>query len=202
MAISVLSNDALGSLHQAMRAAGHRQITGAQNLVLVHIGPDGARSSDLARAQRVSRQAISAVLNDLEASRHVRRQADANDGRGVVFVPTAKGRRVLADYVAGIDDLEARFLDVLGSARFGELAASARDLSRMLALEHVFSLASHGPAVADAPSERRQGDLAELGNELFRWLGKADAWWLAGFLRQRVIDQVETPQRGQFEASR
>lgn len=196
MAVSLLADHAMRSQHAVMRTAGHRHITAGQTLVLVHIGPDGARPSDLARAQRVSRQALSAVLNDLESSGYVRRRDHSNDGRGVVFGPTAKGRRMLAAYVAGIDALEARYLAILGSRRFDELARGAKDLSRMLVLEHVFSLASEGPLVTGTPSERRQGDLAELGDELLRWLGEADAWWLAGFLRQRVIERVETPERG------
>ena len=191
MAVSLLADDAMHSLQVAMRTAGHRHLTAGQTLVLVHIGPHGARPSDLARAQRVSRQAVSAVLNDLESSGFVRRRDHSNDGRGVLFLPTAKGRRVLGDYGAGLDVLEARYAAVLGHARLDELARGAKDLSRMLLLEHVFSLASDDPAVTDTPTERRQGDLAALGDELLRWLGEAEAWWLAGHLRQRVIDRIE-----------
>lgn len=193
MSISALAGQAMQSLHDSMRSAGHRRITGGQNLVLVHIGPDGARSSDLARVQRVSRQAVSAVLHDLEALRYVARRDDSSDGRGVVFVPTRRGRAVLDDYVAGIDAVEQGFTSVLGAHRFGEMARSARDLRRMLGLEHMFSLASSGPPVGAAPTDRRQAELGDLGQELLRWLGESDAWWLAGFLRQQVIDHIELP---------
>lgn len=191
MAVATLADDALRSLHAAMRSAGHGRITAGQNLVLVYIGPGGARSSELARVQRVSRQAVSAVLHDLEAQRYVRRRDDAHDGRGVVFVPTAKGRRVLADYVAGIDELEARYTSVLGPRRFEEMARAARDLARMATLEQVLTRAADRSPVADRPTDRRQGDLAEMAAELLRWLGPTDTWWLAGHLRQLVIDHVE-----------
>lgn len=191
MAVAALAEHALRFLHEAMRSAGHGDITAGQNLVLVYIGPGGARSSELARVQRVSRQAVSAVLHDLEAHRYVRRRNDVHDGRGVVFVPTAKGRRVLADYVAGIDALEQRYAEVLGAGRFEELALTAKDLARVLTLEHVFARVADGSPVAQAPAERRQGELAELGAELLRWLGTTDAWWLAAHLRQQVIDRAE-----------
>ncbi len=142
MSVSVLAADAMDSLRAAMRSAGHGRITAGQNLVLVHIAPDGARSSELARVQRVSRQAVSVVLHDLELLRYVRRRDDSNDGRGVVFVPTRRGRAVLDDYVAGIDAVELKYASLLGSPRFEEIGRSARDLSRMLGLEHMFGSAT------------------------------------------------------------
>ena len=201
MSVSFMAEKAMRSLHVSMRSAGHRRITGGQNLVLVHIGPNGARSSDLARVQRVSRQAVSAVLHDLESLRYVRRRDDSNDGRGVVFVPTRRGRAVLDDYVAGIDAIEQRYTSVLGAHRFDEMARSARDLRRMLGLEHMFALASSRAAVGAAPTDRRQVELAELGQELLRWLGESDAWWLAGFLRQKMIERIEQPPGRPVEES-
>jgi len=202
MAVVALADEAMRSLHEVMHAAGHGWITAGQNLVLVYVGPDGARSSELARVQRVSRQAVSAVLHELEAQRCVRRRSDSNDGRGVVFVPTAKGRRVLADYVAGIDDVEARYTEILGAARFEELAGTARDLSRILVLEHAFSLPADPSSLPTTPTERRRGELADLGVELLRWLGEADAWWLAAHLREQVIARIEDPMTGSVDADR
>lgn len=201
MSVSTLAESAMHSLHAAMRSAGHRRITAGQNLVLVHIGPDGVRSSDLARVQRVSRQAVSAVLHDLESLRYVRRRDDSNDGRGVVFVPTRRGRVVLDDYVAGIDAVEGEYTAVLGAARFDELARCARDLSRMLGIERRFAAAEPGEPVGPAPTDRRRAELGDLGHELLRWLGDADAWWLAGFLRREVIDRIEHPPSSLVEES-
>lgn len=201
MAVSVLAEEGVRSLQVAMRSAGHTRITAGQNLVLVHIGPDGARSSDLARVQRVSRQAISAVLHDLEAQRYVARRDDSSDGRGVVFVPTRRGRQVLDDYVAGIDEVEQGYAALLGGPRFEAMAQGARDLGRMLGLEHQFSVASSGVAIGAAPTDRRQAELRDLGHELLRWLGEADGWWVAGFLRQQVIDRIEHAPRRPVEQS-
>ncbi len=199
MAVSALAEAAMRSLHVAMRSAGHGRITGGQNLVLVHIGPNGARSSDMARVQRVSRQAVSAVLHDLEALRYVARREDSSDGRGVVFVPTRRGRKVLDDYVAGIDAVEQDYSAILGGPRFDEIGRSARDLRRILGLEHHFSVASRGAAAGAPPSDRRQVELTDLGDELLRWLGDGDAWWLAGFLRTQIIDRIEHAHPAPFE---
>ena len=192
MAVTALADDAMRTLHSTMRTAGHGRITAGQNLVLVYIGPDGARSSELARAQRVSRQAVSAVLHDLESRRYVRRRSDSADGRGVVFVPTAKGRRVLDDYVAGIDEVEAQYEAILGTARAAELRRCAQDLGRILTLEHGFP-ATEDAATSTEPDEQRRAELADLADEVIRWLGDADAWWLAGHLRARVTDRLERP---------
>jgi len=202
MAVVTLADAAMRALHEQMHDAGHGWITAGQNLVLVYVGPDGARSSELARVQRVSRQAVSAVLHELEAQRCVRRRSDSSDGRSVVFVPTAKGRRVLDDYVAGIDAVEARYTEILGAAQYDEVTRCARDLSRMLTLEHEFALPASGASLPAAPTERRRSELADLGTELLRWLGEADAWWLAAHLRQQVIARIEEPVSGPVDAGR
>ena len=115
-----------------------------------------------------------------------------------MFVPSRRGRRVLDDYVAAIDVIEASYAEILGSTVFDELARSARDLSRMLTLEHTFSGAVS--AVPDAPNPRRQGELAELAGELHRWLGASDTWWLSGILRQQVIDDIDAARTERAEA--
>jgi DNA-binding MarR family transcriptional regulator len=191
LAVADVADHAISVLHDAMRAAGHGRITAGQNLVLVHIGPDGARSSELARAQRVSRQAVSALLHDLEALRYVRRRDDEHDGRSVRFVPTARGRKVIADYAAGVDALERRYREALGPHRFAELTRTARDLARVVQIEHALPAALPGPQVVRPPDARRQAELAELSAELLRWLGPADALWVAGALRRQVVDAIE-----------
>jgi DNA-binding MarR family transcriptional regulator len=189
--VADIADHALAALHDAMHTAGHRRITAGQNLVLVHIGPDGARSSELARAQRVSRQAVSALLHDLEALRYVRRRDDEHDGRSVRFVPTARGRSVIADYAAGVGALEDRYREALGPRRFAELTRTACDLARMVQIEHSVPAVLPGPQVVRPPDARRQAELAELSAELLRWLGPADALWVAGALRRLVVDAIE-----------
>ncbi len=179
MSVSILADTAMRSLRYALRSAGHRQITGGQNLVLVHVGPDGARSSDFATVQRVSRQAVSAVLHDLATLGYVRRRHDPAGGRVVVFVPTRYGRALLADYIAGIDVLEQAYTNVLGQHRFDDLTHCMRDLRHWFGLEHRFSLTSSNERLGSATSARRQAELDDLSQELLRWLGESDAWWLA-----------------------
>jgi DNA-binding MarR family transcriptional regulator len=128
MAAASIAAHAVASLRTAMEEGGHRGIGGTQNLVLVHIGPHGARSIELARAKRISRQAVSATLHELESLGYVTRHDDPSDARGVIFRPTRLGRSALGTYVAGIDGLEARYEAVLGAARFAALAGSADEL--------------------------------------------------------------------------
>ena len=189
MSVSLLADHAMRELQAAMHAGGHDAISATQNLVLVHIGPDGARSSELARAQQVSRQAVSAILHDLEALGYVHRREDAIDARGVVFTPTRRGRRVLDDYVAGIDALEGMYEAVVGAARLADLARTARDLSHRILLERMLPTLAQPALVAPASGARRQTELAELATDLWRWLGQADAVRLTAMLRQLALDE-------------
>lgn len=196
MAVAAIASHAMASLRAAMDEGGHRGIGGTQNLVLVHIGPHGARSSELARAQRISRQAVSATLHELESLGYVTRHDDPSDARGVVFRPTRRGRSALGTYVAGIDALEARYTAELGAARFAALAGSAHELCSRIRLHRALEGAQGAagePGRIDAG--RPAAELAELASELVGSLGPADALRLSELLGHVAVE------RGRAEAT-
>lgn len=183
--VSILAAHAMAELSGLMRASGHVDITGTQNLVLVYIGPDGARPAELARAQQVSRQAISATLGELEATGHVVRRPDPGDARGVLFCPTERGRATLDTYVAGLDELERRYAQVLGPEGFAELLRTAFDLNLWIGVEQRLpGLARTADGTGPSAGPRPLAELGALATDLNRLLGPADALRLSGLLAQ------------------
>lgn len=182
-AVVLLAERATDQLRAVMLDGGHDEIRGTQNTVLVHIGPHGARASELARARRVSRQAISSSLHEIEALGYLSRRHDDNDARGVVFVPTNRGRRLLADYVAGIEVTEGEYRIVLGPSRFAQFAATAHDLRHRIRLA---STRESAPALPPVDGyrivARPDHELLGLAVDLHRWLGAADSARLAELL--------------------
>ena len=190
MAVASIAEHALASLRAAMDEGGHRGIGGTQNLVLVHIGPHGARSSELARAQRISRQAVSATLHELESLGYVTRHDDPSDARGVVFRPTRRGRSALGTYVAGIDALEARYATELGASRYATLAGSAHELCARIRLGRALDDATAEAVDGRATAGRSASELGELADELVGSLGPADALRLADLLGRAAVERV------------
>jgi DNA-binding MarR family transcriptional regulator len=174
-------------LMQATLARGHAGLKMSHGQVLPLIGPEGGRVHEIARLQRVSRQAISATTRDLEALGYLRREPDPRDRRGVVLRLTGRGAALIADSVAALDGLERSFGAVLGERRLGDLRRLARALYRGLRLEsEIFedgSEARPGTRAANGRGERGgEREIQRLAAGLRRRLGHGDAARLAALL--------------------
>ncbi len=186
-------------LMDASAARGHAGLKMSHAQVLPLIGAEGARVSELARIQRVSRQAISSTARDLESLGYLRREPDPRDRRGVVFRLTSKGNRLIEASVAALDEVDASFLKLLGAARKSALEATGRDLYQALHLEEEIFEARTAripsndptlpePAQTSRPSAAREAtdpDLERLAASLRRQLGQRDAERLAALLEAR-----------------
>jgi len=178
-------------LMEATIARGHAGLKMSHGQVLSLIGPEGGRVHEIARLQRVSRQAISATTQDLEALGYLRREPDPRDRRGVVLRLTSRGAGLIGDSIAALDGLELSFRDVLGDRRLEHLQRVARDLYQALHLEaEIFAARSverAASSTASDPKPRRGGhDIQHLATRLRRQLGSGDASRLAALLEPRA----------------
>jgi DNA-binding MarR family transcriptional regulator len=174
-------------LMQATTARGHVGLKMSHGQVLPLIGPEGARIHEIARVQRVSRQAISATCQDLEALGYLRREPDPRDRRGAVLQLTVRGTRLIRDSVASLDGLDRSFRDILGNKRTEQLERVARDLYQALHLEEEIFESSAGRQAEAKPKGGRRAedsgdDIRDLATSLRRKLGSRDAARLAALL--------------------
>ncbi len=177
-------------LMKATAARGHTGLKMSHGQVLPLIGPEGARIHEIARIQRVSRQAISATSQDLEALGYLRREPDPRDRRGVVLQLTVRGTRLIRDSVAALDRLERSFLDILGDRRLEQLQRVSRELYRALHLEEgSFAEGTERRAEWSTKGGRRSEnggpDISGLATSLRRQLGSRDTARLAAMLEPR-----------------
>ena len=116
-------------------AKGHPDLKRSFASILLLIGPDGGRVSEMARVQGVSRQAISAVSREIESLGYLDRAPDPRDGRRHVLALSARGERLLADSVETVDEIESELEARLGLPVFSALRKGARVLYGALGLE-------------------------------------------------------------------
>ncbi|MGE4606065.1 MAG: MarR family transcriptional regulator [Myxococcota bacterium] len=178
-------------LMEATIGRGHVGLKMSHGLLLPFIAPEGARVHQIARIQRVSRQAISATSQDLEALGYLRRETDPRDRRGVVLRLTKRGTRLIRDSVAALDGLERSFRDILGAPRLEQFQQVARDLYRALHLEEeIFAARAEGPAEPNSNGDPRlengANDIHGLAKSLRRQLGRHDSARLAALLEPRA----------------
>ncbi|TXS96146.1 MarR family transcriptional regulator [Parahaliea maris] len=132
---------------------GHSGLKLSYAQILALIGPEGGRMLKIAALQNVSKQAISAIANELEDEGYIYREQDPEDARQVLLRFTGFGRRLIEDSVNGIDDLEAEIRGTVGPKALDSLRSTMKRLYHALQPEvAVFT--------------RSEPDLMQLENEL------------------------------------
>lgn len=83
--------------------------------------PEGARVTALARASRITKQSMSALIADLEAAGYVERVEDPDDARAARVRLTAQGRAYAKAVRAFARRIEAQWAGRIGTQRVAEL---------------------------------------------------------------------------------
>ena len=101
----------------------------AQARVMAELG-SGARPSEIARRQGVTKAAVGQLLAPLEKQGLVTRAPDATDNRAVIVKPTSRAERLYVVARRELNAVEAEWRALLGPRRFEQLAASLDALDR------------------------------------------------------------------------
>jgi DNA-binding MarR family transcriptional regulator len=97
-----------------LRHAGYPELRPGHMLVFRHLDRDGMRATDLARDARVTRQAMSQVVAELEGLGILEQVPDPSDGRAKVIRYTARGERGYAVAESVFAAMERRHADAVG----------------------------------------------------------------------------------------
>ncbi len=173
------SNVFMQVLMDATRERGHPDLKMSFGQVLPLIGPEGGRISDIARINEVSKQAISAIAQELEALGYLTREADPLDARQRILVLSEHGATLITDAVASTRALEAQLTDAVGEACLLEVKTTAQSLFDSLALE---------TAVFGRSADDTEKNIEQLAQDLLGSLGPIQANRLA----QTITRMTET----------
>ncbi|HVY65276.1 MAG TPA: MarR family transcriptional regulator [Gammaproteobacteria bacterium] len=86
--------------------------------------PEGTRITALARAARITKQSMSALVTELEHAGYVERVADPDDARATCVRLTARGRAYGRAVRAFARSVEAEWAASVGADRIAELRAT------------------------------------------------------------------------------
>jgi DNA-binding MarR family transcriptional regulator len=86
--------------------------------------PEGARITELARASRMTKQSMSALVSDLETAGYIERVKDPDDARAIRVRLTAHGRSYARAVRAFSRSVEADWAERIGSQRIEELCTT------------------------------------------------------------------------------
>lgn len=97
--------------------------------VFAHVDPAGTQLAELARRAGMTKQAMAAIVSEMQDVGLVRRVDDPEDGRGRLVVVTAKGRRRLSQAARAVANVEARVRRRLGERRYETLRGALDELT-------------------------------------------------------------------------
>lgn len=165
-----LSDHVLQRLMELTRDRGHPGLKLSFGQVLTLIGPSGGRIQQMAAIQDVSKQAISAIASDLEELGYLTRRTDSTDARQVVLQFTDRGRQLIADSVASVEDIEREFSAGIGQKSLKRMKSTMRKLYEGLQLEQ------------DVFGNNSPADIHQLARQLRQQLGQERCQVLAKLL--------------------
>jgi len=155
-------------LMQLTIGRGHPGLKLSFGHVLTLIGPRGGRVQQIAQAQDISKQAASAIASELEQLGYLERSLDAGDARQRVLTFTPRGRLLIEDSVASVEDMAEALAAAVGKRCWQRLSRTAADLYCGLHLEQdVFDKQNTDSLDAMAQRLRQQ-----LGRREARALGQ------------------------------
>jgi len=125
---------------QRSHALGHKNLRPAHARLMVFLGWEGSRTSDIARAQDVSKNAVGELVGELEQLGYVKRVPDPLDGRAKIVQYTDQGAALMIDAVAIAERLDAEIADIIGAERLAELRSTLAELC-----EHLGSVLDRDP---------------------------------------------------------
>jgi DNA-binding MarR family transcriptional regulator len=134
-ALALELRTSLGKLKRKLRGQeGHEDLTSSQVSVLLRLEKDGSATvSNLARAEAMRPQSMSAVIAPLEAAGLVSGTPDPNDGRQTLFTLTKMCRKRIQERRAAKQDWLTGTIQTRLSAQEQEkLAAALEILARLV----------------------------------------------------------------------
>lgn len=112
----------------AMSAAGHGWFAQARGNLMVHIGPQGIRQTDLAERASLTKQAVQQFIDELVKDGIVMRVPDQQDARARRVCLTPAGEAAMRDADRIKLEIEARWRDRIGDEVFSSLESGLRRL--------------------------------------------------------------------------
>ena len=120
-------------LHADLGAQGRRdfpELRGSHQRILQMIPPQGIRITDLAAIAGMTKQALGEFADWLEQSGFVTSRRAEHDGRVWLISCTPRGDAAAEGASRAIADIERRWREELGAARFDIMKQALRDLGR------------------------------------------------------------------------
>ena len=92
--LRILWDELRANMEEQLKEDGYTDISPSHGWIFHHTSEEGSRITELAEIAKITKQSMSALVNQLEEVGYVKRKPDPTDKRAWLLVLTAKGRKV------------------------------------------------------------------------------------------------------------
>jgi DNA-binding MarR family transcriptional regulator len=110
--------------------AGYTNLRQSHLQVLGNIDWAGTRLTDLAARAAMTRPSMLELVDELVKAGYLERRPDERDGRAKLICLTRDGRRVVAQALRAVREIERTYADEVGASRFEEACLTLQELLR------------------------------------------------------------------------
>ena len=101
-------------VEEELSARGYEDIRLAHNTLLIHLDFEGNSISEVADRAQLTKQAMGLLADELEEMGYITRRVDERDARARILMLTDTGQRLMLDMLEIIEEIEERFISLLG----------------------------------------------------------------------------------------
>lgn len=121
--LSLVKKDLDQRLTEKLLERGYQNFRPGDMVVLINIDDTGTINNELAKKARISKQAMSKVVKNLEADGYIATRKHDTDNRASLIFLTDKGKMLLIEASESIQEIEASYIDVVGEEDITSLKA-------------------------------------------------------------------------------
>jgi DNA-binding MarR family transcriptional regulator len=127
--INLFKKDIDLRITQKLQERGYKSFKLGDMVLLVNIDPHGTINNDLARKARISKQAMSKVVKNLEAENYIGTRKHESDNRASIIFLTEKGKEFMINVYEAVDEIHAHFSGIIGEEVFLQLKEILKKLT-------------------------------------------------------------------------
>jgi len=112
--LSITKKDMDWRLTEKLQERGYPDFKLGDMVLLANIQPEGTINNDLAKKARISKQAMSKVVKNLEAAGYILTRKHEKDNRAVVIFLSEKGKQLMITVSECVDEIQEVYVAVIG----------------------------------------------------------------------------------------
>lgn len=114
--LNLLKKDLDARITEKLQQRGYTDFRLGDLVLIVNIPPEGTINNELAKKARITKQAMSKVVKNLEAAGYILTRRHTSDNRAVVIFLSDKGKLLLISAAESFIEIQEEYTRIIGAA--------------------------------------------------------------------------------------